>query len=179
MVSFDKLQGGELHSEVSPLEQQLQESPDSEAHLGKRKTILVERCDQILKMLLDYRKAYVATLEALAVANEQLIEELQEELLSIREEIPVLDKKLLKRIRVIGTLRDVYKHAQKTRVKPQMARRNDLNKIDDFLLRSERALSFLNSKIRQKSPKKSGEEHQEEPSTSSPLNASAASGNSS
>jgi len=84
MVSFDKVQGGELQSEVSPPEEQPQGFPDSDAHLGKRKTILVERCDQILTMLLDYRKAYVATLEALAATNEQLIEELQEELLSMR-----------------------------------------------------------------------------------------------
>ena len=154
MRTLDKLHRGELHSEVSPPEEQSLEPLDPELHLGKRKTILVERCNQILSMLLDYRKAYVATLEALAVANEQLTEELQEELLSIREEIPVLDKKLLKRIRVIGTLRDVYKHAQKTRVKPQLARRNDLNKIDDFLLRSERALNFLNSKLREKMPQR-------------------------
>ena len=179
MVSYDKLQGGELHSEESPPEEQPQEFLDPEVHLGKRKTLLVGRCDQILTMLVDYRKAYVATLEALAVANEQLTEELQEELLSIREEIPVLDKKLLKRIRVIGTLRDVFKHAQKTRVKPHLARRNDLNKIDDFLLRSERALSFLNSKIRQKLPQKFEQELQEEPPESPPLKAGAATGDSS
>jgi hypothetical protein len=123
---------------------------ESESHLGKRKAILIERCDQILKMILDHRKAYVETLEALAVANEELTQELQNELLEIKEGIPHLDKKLLKRIRVVGTLRDIFKHAQKTKVKPKLARKNDLNKIDDFMLRSDRALSFLNSKRRQK-----------------------------
>jgi len=157
--------GGELREDVSPPEEQPLKSPDSEVHLGKRKAILIERCNQILEMIRNYRTAYVETLGALAIANEQLTGELQDELLCLRQEIPDLDKKLIKRIRVVGTLRDVCKQGQKMKVKPHLARRNDLNKIDDFLLRSERALSFLNSKLRQKLPQKPDWERQVEPPT--------------
>jgi len=136
-----------------------EESLESESHLGKRKASLIERCDEILKMISDCRKVYVETLEALAVANEELTQDLQNELVEIKEGIAHLDKKLLKRIRVVGTLRDIFKHAKKTKVKAKLARKNDLNKIDDFLLSSERALSFLNTKRRQKSLQENQQGH--------------------
>ena len=67
--------------------------------------------------------------------------------LSVEGSIPQLEKKLIKRIKLVGTLTDSTT-TRKIKLKPEMARKKDLNKIDDFLLTVYRTLNALNGKRR-------------------------------
>ncbi len=121
-----------------------------EEALFNRKAALEQRCDRLLETIARYEEDYQRILGALQIANQQMTGALEEEILQIKRAIPHLEKKTIKRIKLVGILRDLHKQTLKIKVKPELARKNDLYKIDDFLIRSFRTLNYLNTKKHQK-----------------------------
>jgi hypothetical protein len=111
---------------------------------------IMERCDCLLEMLFGYEGTYEEILSALAVSHKKSLGKLREEIFTLKESVPRLERKRIKRIRLIGTLTDIQKTGQKMKLKPELARKKDLFKLDEFLLRSCRALASLNDKTRDK-----------------------------
>lgn len=124
-------------------------SQPGEAFTAK-KLALLQKCDGLIELAEHYGSAYEAVLHALAVANQKSIKTLQDQLFQLRESIPHLEKKFIKRIKLVGTLTDIHKQTQKIKLKPEMARKKDLHKIDDLLLWSYRTLNALNGKRTQR-----------------------------
>ena len=120
-----------------------------EAH-RRRKAALDQKCDRLLENLAGHQESYQRILLALQRTNQELASSLKEEILHIKSAIPHLEKKTIKRIKLVGTLRDLHKHSMKIIVRPELARKNDLYRIDDFLIRSFRTLNYLNTKKHQK-----------------------------
>jgi hypothetical protein len=120
-------------------------SEPTEAFTAK-KLALLQKCDDLIELTEQYGSAYEAILRTLAVANQKSIKTLQDQLFQLRESIPHLEKKFIKRIKLVGTLTDICKQTRKIKLKPEMARKKDLHKIDDLLLLSYRALNALNGK---------------------------------
>jgi hypothetical protein len=123
--------------------------PGEEA-LGRRKAALEQKCDALLESIAGYQEAYQQILLALQGANQKLTDSLTEEILHIKRAIPRFEKKTIKRIKLVGILRDLHKQTMKINVKPELARKNDLYRIDDFLIRSFRTLNYLNTRKGQK-----------------------------
>jgi hypothetical protein len=117
-----------------------------EEALTAKKMALLQKCNALIEVTEHYGSAYDAVLRALALANQQSIKTLQDQIFQLKENIPHLEKKRIKRIKLVGTLTDIHKQAQKIELKPEMARKKDLHKIDDFLLKSYRTLNALNGK---------------------------------
>jgi hypothetical protein len=117
-----------------------------------KKLALLQKCDDLMELTEHYESAYEAVLRGLAVANQTSIKTLQDQIFQLRESIPQLEKKLIKRIKLVGTLTDIHKQTRKIKLKPDLARKKDLHKIDDFLLRSNRTLNALNGKRTQRQP---------------------------
>ncbi len=117
-----------------------------EEALTVKKLALLQKCNDLIEVTEHYGSAYDAVLRALALANQQSIKTLQDQIFQLKENIPQLEKKRIKRIKLVGTLTDMNKQAQKIKLKPEMARKKDLHKIDDFLLKSYRTLNALNGK---------------------------------
>lgn len=115
-----------------------------------RRAVLEQRCDRLLETIGRYQEDYQQILLALQKANQEISGALEEEILRIKSVIPHLEKKAIKRLKLVGTLRDIHKQTMKIRVKPELARKNDLYRVDDFLLRSFRTLNYLNTKKHQK-----------------------------
>jgi hypothetical protein len=118
----------------------------AEEGLRRRKAAVEQRCDTLLERIAGYQEAYQQILLALQGANQKLTGSLTEEILHIKRAIPRFEKKTIKRIKLVGILRDLHKQTLKINVKPELARKNDLYKIDDFLIRSFRTLNYLNTR---------------------------------
>jgi hypothetical protein len=117
-----------------------------------KKLALLRKCDELTELTEVYESAYETVLRALAVANQTSVKILQDHIFQLRESIPHLEKKFIKRIKLVGTLTDIHKQTRKIKLKPDLARKKDLHKIDDFLLRSNRTLNALNVKRTQHVP---------------------------
>jgi hypothetical protein len=117
-----------------------------------KKLALLRKCDELIELTEVYESAYGTVLRALAVANQTSVKILQDHIFQLRESIPHLEKKFIKRIKLVGTLTDIHKQTRKIKLKPDLARKKDLHKIDDFLLRSNRTLNALNVKRTQHVP---------------------------
>src|SRR5438034_7481127 len=109
-------------------------------------TALMQKCDSLLEALSICEFAYVRILSTLADVNQECLERLELQIVALKENIPHLERKWIKRIKVKGTLTDLHKTIQKMNLKPRRARTRDLSKVDDFLLQSYRTLSFINDK---------------------------------
>jgi len=140
----------ECDSEESPMDSGDKGFPPGEAFTAKR-LALMQKCEDLIDLTERYGGAYEAVLRALAAANHGSIKALQDQIFQLRESVPHLEKRFIKRIKLVGTLSDIHKQTRKIKLKPEMARKKDLHRIDDFLLHSYRALNALNSKRTQRS----------------------------
>ena len=139
---------------------ELETSPEGSSEEGAvqpetfttKKLALLQKCDDLIELTDHYGNSYEAVLHALVVANQKSIKAFQDEILQLRQSIPQLEKKLIKRIKLAGSLSDIHKQSRKIKLKPDLARKKDLHKIDDFLLRSNRMLQALNVKRVQRQP---------------------------
>jgi hypothetical protein len=120
--------------------------PSPEEALTAKKLDLLEKCNALIEATERHGSTYDAVLRSLAIANQESIKRLQDQILQLKDSIPRLEKKWIKRIKLVGTLTDLEKQAQKLKLKPEMARKKDLHKIDDFFLKSYRTLNALNDK---------------------------------
>jgi len=111
-----------------------------------KKAALQQKCDDILKSLASFQEVYDSILAALAESHEQGLQELRDELMQLKDAIPDLEKKSIKRLKLAGTLTAIENESQKAKVKAALRRKKDLNRIDDFVVGAFRTLRALNEK---------------------------------
>ena len=111
-----------------------------------KKAALQQKCDDILKSLASFQEVYDGILAALAASHEQAVLALRDELQQLKEAIPDLEKKSIKRLKLAGTLTAIENESQKAKVKAALRRKKDLNRIDDFVDGAFRTLRALNQK---------------------------------
>ena len=131
----------------------LQHSVDDETQERgqSKKAILQKKCDDIMESLASFQEIYDGILAALAASHEQAVQALRDELQQLKEAIPDLEKKSIKRLKLAGTLTAIESESQKAKVKAALRRKKDLNRIDDFVLGAFRTLRALNEKTPGKS----------------------------
>ena len=128
-----------------PVEDETQEKGQS------KKAILQKKCDDIMESLASFQEVYDGILAALAASHEQAVQALRDELQQLRDAIPDLEKKSIKRLKLAGTLTAIENESQKAKVKAALRRKKDLNRIDDFVVGAFRTLRALNEKTPGKS----------------------------
>jgi len=111
-----------------------------------KKAALQQKCDDILKSLASFQEVYDGILATLAASHEQAVRALRDELQQLKEVIPDLEKKSIKRLKLAGTLTAIENESQKAKVKAALRRKKDLNRIDDFVDGAFRTLRALNQK---------------------------------
>jgi len=111
-----------------------------------KKAALQQKCDDIMGSLASFQEVYDSILAALAESHEQALQALRDELQQLKEAIPGLEKKSIKRLKLAGTLTAIENESQKAKVKAALRRKKDLNRIDDFLVGAFRTLRALNEK---------------------------------
>ena len=131
----------------------LQHSVDDETQERgqSKKAILQKKCDDIMESLASFQEIYDGILAALAASHEQAVQALRDELQQLKDAIPDLEKKSIKRLKLAGTLTAIESESQKAKVKAALRRKKDLNRIDDFVLGAFRTLRALNEKTPGKS----------------------------
>ena len=88
----------------------------------------------------------VGRLVALQRNTRGRLQALRDEVQQLKDAIPDLEKKSIKRIKLAGTLTAIENESQKAKVKAALRRKKDLNRIDDFLVGAFRTLRALNQK---------------------------------
>ena len=111
-----------------------------------KKAALQQKCDDILKSLASFQEVYDGILAALAASHEEAVRALRDELQQLKDTIPDLEKKSIKRLKLAGTLTAIENESQKAKVKAALRRKKDLNRIDDFVDGAFRTLRALNQK---------------------------------
>jgi len=117
-----------------------------------KKAALQQKCDDIMQSLATFREVYDGILATLAASHEQSVQALRDELLQLKDAIPDLEKKSIKRLKLAGTLTAIENEGQKSKLKAALRRKKDLNRIDDFLVGAFRTLRALNDKTPRKEP---------------------------
>jgi hypothetical protein len=132
-----------------------QATPDTELNIDgdateekaqSKKAALQQKCDDIMESLASFQEVYDGILAALAASHEQAVQALRDELRQLKDAIPDLEKKSIKRLKLAGTLTAIENESQKAKVKAALRRKKDLNRIDDFLVGAFRTLRALNQK---------------------------------
>jgi hypothetical protein len=126
-------------------------SPPQEQDAGDtasaKKAALERKCQDLLSSLASYQTLYDDILASLAESHQQTLTSLQDELIQLKERIPGLEKKSIKRLKLAGTLTSLDKESQKIKLKASQKRKKDLHRMDEFGLVSLRTLRALNRKI--------------------------------
>jgi len=135
-VDNDTASDTSLHS----VEDETQEKSQS------KKAALQKKCDDIMESLASFQEVYDGILASLATAHEQAVQVLRNEVQQLKDSIPDLEKKSIKRLKLAGTLTAIENEGQKAKVKAALRRKKDLNRIDDFLIGAFRTLRALNEK---------------------------------
>ncbi|MBM3804126.1 MAG: hypothetical protein FJW26_17650 [Acidimicrobiia bacterium] len=104
------------------------------------------KCDDILKSLETFKECYSGILAVLAESHAQAVQTLRSELQQLKDAIPQLEKKVIKRLKLGATLTAIENESQKAKLKAALRRRKDLTRIDDFLDGAIRTLRALNQK---------------------------------
>jgi hypothetical protein len=120
---------------------------DAEDNAPAKKAALERKCEDLLASLSTYQTLYDDILAALGESHQQTLASLQDELIQLKERIPGLEKKSIKRLKLAGTLTSLDKESQKIKLKASQKRKKDLSRMDDFGLVSLRTLRALNRKI--------------------------------
>ena len=100
-----------------------------------------------MESLASFQEIYDGILAALAASHEQAVQVLRNELQQLKDAIPDLEKKSIKRLKLAGTLTAIENESQKAKVKAALRRKKDLNRIDDFLIGAFRTLRALNRRL--------------------------------
>lgn len=112
----------------------------------KRKTLL-EKLDSLSEGLETCKNFHLQILSAMTDKNSKIIEDIQRQILALKENISGLEKKKFKKARLADELSDLQKSGKKLRINPGLGRKKDLEKIDDYLIRTLRILDSLNDKF--------------------------------
>ena len=113
----EKVQSSSLDDEIS--------DRTAEEALTAKKLVLLQKCNALIEVTEHFGSAYEEVLRALALANQQSVKTLQDQIFRLKETIPHLEKKRIKRFKLVGTLSDMHKQANKIKLNPEMARKKD------------------------------------------------------
>jgi len=113
---------------------------------ASKKAALQQKCDDILESLASFQEVYDGILATLAESHEQALQALRDELQQLKDAIPGLEKKSIKRLKLAGTLTAIENESQKAKLKAALRRKKDLNRIDDCVTGAFRTLRALNQK---------------------------------
>jgi len=119
---------------------------DEQDKTVSKKAALQQKCDDILESLASFQEVYDGILAALAASHEQAVQALRNELQQLKDAIPDLEKKSIKRLKLAGALTAIENESQKAKVKAALRRKKDLNRIDAFVDGAFRTLRALNQK---------------------------------
>jgi hypothetical protein len=119
---------------------------EAEEKSQSKKAVLQKKCEDIMESLTSFQEVYEGILSALAASHEEAVQVLRNELQQLKDAIPDLEKKSIKRLKLAGTLTAIENEGQKAKVKAALRRKKDLNRIDDFLIGAFRTLRALNEK---------------------------------
>ena len=122
------------------------EDADAENKAASKKAALQQKCDDIMQSLAGFQEVYESILAALGESHEQTMRALRNELQQLKEAVPGLEKKSIKRLKLAGTLTAIENESQKAKMKATLRRKKDLNRIDDFVIGAFRTLRALNQK---------------------------------
>ena len=128
------------------------EDADTQQNTASKKAALQQKCDDIMESLASFQEVYDSILAALAESHEQAVQVLRDELHQLKDAIPALEKKSIKRLKLAGTLTAIESESQKAKLKAALRRKKDLNRIDDFLVGAFRTLRALNQKTPGQNP---------------------------
>ena len=115
--------------------------------LGGKKKTLLEKLDSLSEGLQTCKNLHLHILSAMADNNSKLIEDIQRQILALKENISGPEKKKFRKAKLSDEISDLQKSAKKVGSKPELGRKKDLEKIDDYLLRTFRVLDSLNDKF--------------------------------
>ena len=122
------------------------EDADTQDKTVSKKAALQQKCDDIMESLASFQEVYDSILAALAESHEQALQALRDELQQLKDALPGLEKKSIKRLKLAGTLTAIENESQKAKLKAALRRKKDLNRIDDFVVGAFRTLRALNQK---------------------------------
>ena len=122
------------------------EDADMQHRTASKKAALQQKCDDIMESLASFQEVYDSILAALAESHEQALQALRDELQQLKDAIPGLEKKSIKRLKLAGTLSAIENESQKAKLKAALRRKKDLNRIDDCVDGAFRTLRALNQK---------------------------------
>ena len=122
------------------------EDADTQDKTVSKKAALQQKCDDIMESLASFQEVYDSILAALAESHEQALQALRDELQQLKDAIPGLEKKSIKRLKLAGTLTAIENESHKAKLKAALRRKKDLNRIDDFVVGAFRTLRALNQK---------------------------------
>jgi len=115
--------------------------------LAGKKKMLMEKCDSLSEAVLDHKNTYLQILSSRADANSKIVEDVQRQIRALKEGISGPGSKKIKKAKLADALTDLSKYGKKVKLKPELGRKKDLNKIDDFLLYTFGVLDTLNDKF--------------------------------
>ena len=122
------------------------EDADTQRETTSKKAALQQKCDDIMESLASFQEVYDSILAALAESHEQALQALRDELQQLKDALPGLEKKSIKRLKLAGTLTAIENESHKAKLKAALRRKKDLNRIDDFVVGAFRTLRALNQK---------------------------------
>lgn len=115
--------------------------------LGDKKKTSHEKLDRLSEGLQDCKNLHLQILSAMADNNSKIFEDIQRQLVALKENISGPEKKKFKKTKLADELSDLQKIGKKLGVKPELGRKKDLERIDDYLLHALRILDSLNDKF--------------------------------
>ena len=135
-----------IDDQASPETAPTAEDADTQDKTVSKKAALQQKCDDIMESLASFQEVYDSILAALAESHEQALQALRDELQQLKDALPGLEKKSIKRLKLAGTLTAIENESQKAKLKAALRRKKDLNRIDDFVVGAFRTLRALNQK---------------------------------
>lgn len=114
---------------------------------GDKTKILLEKLDSLSEGLQTCKRLHLQILSAMTDNNGKIVEDIQRQILALKENISGPEKKKFKKARLADELSDLQKSGKKLGLKPELGRKKDLERIDEYLLRSFRILDSINDKF--------------------------------
>jgi len=115
--------------------------------LGDKKKTLLEKLNSLSEGLQACKNLHLQILSAMADNNSKIFEDIQRQLLALKENISGPEKKKFKKTKLAHELSDLQKIGKKLGVNPELGRKKDLERIDDYLLHTLRILDSLNDRF--------------------------------
>jgi hypothetical protein len=115
--------------------------------LGGKKKTLIEKLDILSEEIQNCKNLHLKILSVMADNNSKIIEDIQRQILALKENISGPEKKKFKKTKLADELNDLQKSGKKIGLKPELGRKKDLERIDDYLLGAFQILDSLNDKF--------------------------------